>query len=346
LSLQFVENVAREIGAALGRIDRYHVVIVRSTVLPGTVEERLIPILEEQSGRRAGRDFGVSMNPEFLRESSAIEDYFNPSQIVIGEWDHRSGDVVQSIYAGIDAEVVRTTIRTAEMVKYVNNAFHALKIAFANEIGNLAKAHAIDGREVMRIFCQDRRLNISPAYFRPGYAFGGSCLPKDLRALAYKARQSDVECPLLTAVIQSNEQQIARGVELVEKIGRRKVGVLGLSFKAGTDDVRESPAVPLVETLLGRGYEVSVYDEHVRPERLVGANRAYLTRELPHIASLMRESIEELIEEADVIVIANDARSFRRVPEMARGDQVIIDLVGTCNLNGHANNGTYEGICW
>lgn len=345
LGLQYIENVARQIGAALRRAAQYHVVVVRSTVLPGTVEEHLVPILEETSGRRAGRDFGVSMNPEFLRESSAVEDYFHPSQIVIGEWDARSGEVVQKLYAGIEAEVVRTGVRAAEMVKYVNNAFHALKIAFANEIGNLCKAHGIDGREVMRIFCQDRRLNISPAYLRPGYAFGGSCLPKDLRALAHRAKRSDVECPLLSAAIESNTQQIARGIELVERTGRKRIGVLGLSFKAGTDDVRESPAVPLIETLLGRGYEVAVYDEHVRPERLIGANKAYLVRELPHIASLMRESLDEVMAEAEVLVIAHDAKAFRQAPEMARRDQIVIDLVGTCHVNGHAKE-NYEGICW
>jgi GDP-mannose 6-dehydrogenase len=345
LHLQYVENVCREIGAALAASSEYHVVVVRSTVLPGTVEERLIPLLEQHSGRRAGVDFGVCMNPEFLREGSSLRDYRHPSQIVIGELDARSGDVVERLYAAVDAPVVRTSIETAEIVKYVNNAFHALKVAFANEVGNLCKAHGIDGRDVMRIFCQDRQLNISPAYLMPGFAFGGSCLPKDLRALLYRARERDLDCPVLRAVLQSNQEQIRRGIELVESTGRKRVGVLGLSFKAGTDDVRESPIVPLVETLVGRGYRVHVYDETVEPDRLIGANRSFLERELPHIASLMRPSIDEVVADAEVVVVANGCAAFGRVPRLMREDQVLIDLVGAARRNGDLRGG-YEGICW
>ena len=285
------------------------------------------------------------MNPEFLREGSALQDYYHPSQIVIGEFDQRSGDVVTQLYQAVDAPIVRTNIRTAEMVKYVNNAFHALKVVFANEIGNLCKALGIDGQEVMEIFCQDRRLNLSPAYLKPGFAFGGSCLPKDLRALLYRAKERDVESPLLSAVLQSNYRQIQRGIELVENTGRKKVGVLGLSFKADTDDVRESPVVPLVETLVGRGYQVSVYDENVDLLRLMGANKAFLERELPHIASLMRPTIDEVVAKAEVVVVANGSAAFRRVPQLIREDQVLIDLSGIARSNSEIR-GMYEGVCW
>jgi len=346
LKLDYAETVCSEIGAALAKRTEYHVVAVRSTVLPDTVEGRLVPLIEQASGKRAGKDFGVCMNPEFLREGTAIADYDQPSQIVIGQLDARSGDMVEAVYDRIDAPRVRTSIRTAEMVKYVNNSFHALKVVFANEIGNLCKAHDIDGQKVMDIFCQDRQLNISATYLRPGFAFGGSCLPKDLRALVYNARERDVDVPILSSILQSNEQHLACGIKMVEKTGRKKVGVFGLSFKSGTDDVRESPVVPLVETLVGRGYELSVYDEIVDPQRLIGANKAFLERELPHIASLMRSSIDEVLKEAEVLVVTNGSKAFRRVPELARDDQVLIDLVGVGRENGHIRNGNYDGICW
>ena len=345
LCLRHIENVCAEIGAALAQKAAYHIVVVRSTVLPGTVEEILVPILERESDRRAGRDFGICMNPEFLREGSAIEDYDHPSQIIIGELDRASGDAVRQMYGAIEAPVVRTTLRTAEMVKYVNNAFHALKVVFANEIGNISKAHGIDGQEVMSIFCRDRRLNISAKYLQPGFAFGGSCLPKDLRALIYRAKQRDLDCPVLGALLDSNQQQIERGIHMVEAAGRKKVGVLGLSFKAGTDDVRESPVVPLIETLVGRGYEVTVYDEKVEPEKLVGANRTFLERELPHIASLMRRTVNDVLSASEVVVLANSSPEFGQVADSLREDQILVDLVGVVKdkLNGR---GGYEGLCW
>jgi len=345
LHMGFVERVCREIGSALADKPAYHVVVVRSTVLPGTVRTKLVPLLEDTSGRRAGADFGVCMNPEFLREGTAVKDYYQPSQIVIGQLDARSGDVVQETYHAVDAPSIRTELDTAEMVKYVNNAFHAMKVVFANEIGNLSKSHGIDGAKVMDILCQDHRLNISPAYLRPGFAFGGSCLPKDLRALLYAAKEHDAECPLLRAIVQSNQQQVQRGIEMVERTGCKKVGVLGLSFKAGTDDVRESPVVTLVETLVGRGYRVSVYDETVVPEQLIGANKSFLERELPHIAALMRSSVDAVLEDAEVVVLTNGGEACRRVPQMIRDNQVLIDVAGISN--GHTQiRGSYEGICW
>ena len=285
LKLDYVKNVCREIGEALAEKNGYHVVVVRSTVLPGTVDELLIPILEQSSGRKAGIDFGVCMNPEFLREGSAIRDYYKPSYIVIGELNEKSGDVIADLYKDIDAPAFRVPIRTAEMVKYVSNAYHALKIVFANEVGSLSRAQGIDGQRVMDIFCADTQLNISSTYLRPGYAFGGSCLPKDVRALLYRAKELDVDCEVLSSVIPSNQKQIEHSVKLVEKTGKKKVGFLGLSFKPDTDDLRESPAVILAETLLGKGYNIKIYDDKVELSRLLGANKAFLEGELPHIAS-------------------------------------------------------------
>lgn len=346
LKLQYVENVCREIGTALVDHDGYHTVVVRSTVVPGTVRNRLMTLLEETSGRKAGRDFGLCMNPEFLREGSALEDYYHPGHIVIGQLDETSGNVVAKLYQAVGAPLVQTSIETAEMVKYVNNAFHALKVVFANEIGNLCKAHHIDGRQVMDIFCQDRRLNISEAYLKPGFAFGGSCLPKDLRALMYDAKSRDIDCPVLGEVLRSNERHIQRGIAMIERTGRQRIGIFGLSFKAHTDDVRESPVVPMIETLVGRGFTVSVYDEHVDPQKLIGSNRAFLERELPHIATLMRKSIDNVIEESEVLVVTSGSRAFREVPDKAGEHQIVIDLVGTGKSSGAERNGNYQGICW
>lgn len=345
LNLEYVENVSREIGEALADKPDYHVVIVRSSVLPGTVRGTLLPILEQASGKRAGVDFGLCMNPEFLREGSAIDDYYHPSYVVIGELDRRSGEVVEQVYQAVDAPNVCTTIETSEMLKYTSNAFHALKIAFANEIGNLSKAQGINGQEVMEIICRDHQLNISPRYLKPGFAFGGSCLPKDMRALTYRAKERDIDTPLLTAVLASNESHIRRGIEMVEGTGRKKIGVLGLSFKHGTDDVRESPVVPLVETLVGRGYQVSIYDEQVQLSRLVGANKAFLDQKIPHIASLLRPTVEEVISQAEVIVVTNGSAAFRQVSKLIREDQILIDFVGISSGNGEMR-GEYDGICW
>ena len=345
INLQYVEKVCCEIGTALQGKTDYHVVVVRSTVLPQTVRNKLIPLLEECSQRQAGMDFGVCMNPEFLREGSAIDDYYHPGYIIIGELDRRSGDIVEQMYKAVEAPVIRKAIETAEMVKYVSNSFHALKIDFANEIGTFCKAHGMDGQEVMDIFCQDHQLNISAAYLRPGYAFGGSCLPKDLRALLYRAKVRDLELPLLSSLLQSNQRQIQRGIELVENAGRHRIGVLGLGFKPNTDDVRESPTIALIETLVGRGYEVSVCDAIVDPAKLIGANRAFLERELPHIASLMRSSLEDVIREVEVVVIANGSAAFREVPQLMGEEQTLIDLVGIAKDNDQMR-GKYEGICW
>lgn len=345
LKLNYVEAVAREIGAALKDHSSYHVVCVRSTVLPGTTEDFVAPLLEEASGKVRGRDFGLCMNPEFLREGVAIADYREPSQIVMGEYDQRSGQTAMGMYEGIEATRVHSDIKTAESVKYVCNIFHALKVAFANEIGNICKAHDVDGQDVMRIFCNDRRLNISDKYLSPGFAFGGSCLPKDCRALIYRAKERDVETPLLRSIMESNQLQIERGIRLVEQAGKKRIGVLGLSFKASTDDVRESPVIPMVETLVGRGYEVSIYDPCVDPEEIFGANELFLRGALPHFAKLMRADPQQLIDDAEVVVITNGSSQFRSLVASADHHKIVVDLHGLAK-NENGRNGNYQGICW
>lgn len=346
LNLRYVRNVAREIGQALAGRDDYHVVAVRSTVLPGTVTSEVIPLLEEASGRWVGDDFGVCSNPEFLREGSAVADFHHPPFTLVGEWDERSGDRVAAIYEGIDAPIVRTDLSTAEMVKYVSNAFHALKISFANEIGNFCKKVGVDSHEVMRVFSMDTKLNISSAYLKPGFAFGGSCLPKDLRALLHRARQEDLNLPVLQAIPRSNELQARLGVEMVLRTGKKRVGILGLSFKAGTDDLRESPLVYLTETLLGKGYDLKIYDENVSLARLTGANKQYIEKVIPHISSLLCSSLDEVLSTSDVLVVGN------RLPTAAAslldevsGNHIVIDLARVReSLEGMDEN--YQGICW
>ncbi len=345
VNLQFIDRVCSEIGKSLGNKNSYHVVVIRSTVLPGTVMNRLIPILNQSSGRSAGSDYGVCMNPEFLREGSAIKDFYHPGCTVIGQLDTRSGDAIECIYKELDAPLIRAEIPVAEMTKYVCNTFHALKITFANEIGTLCKTAGVDGQQVMDIFCQDKYLNISPAYLKPGFAFGGSCLPKDVRALAHWAKEKDVDAPVLGAIFPSNQYQIDRAIEMIERAKCNRVGVLGLSFKPATDDVRESPTITLIETLLGRGYDVSIYDEIVDPDKLVGVNREFLERAIPHIASHMRHSLEEVVENAEVVVISNGSPSFHHVPELLRSNQILIDLVGVAKTYSKME-GCYEGICW
>ncbi len=345
LKLDYVAAVAKEIGAAMADHPDYHVVCIRSTVLPGTTENFVAPLLEQASGKRRGRDFGLCMNPEFLREGVAIADYREPSQIVMGELDGRCGQTAMRMYEGISATRVHCDIQTAESVKYVCNIFHALKVAFANEVGNICKAHEVDGQEVMRIFCNDHRLNISDKYLSPGFAFGGSCLPKDCRALIYRAQERDVQTPLLRSILESNELQIERAIHMVEQTGKNKVGILGLSFKAHTDDVRESPVIPLVETLVGRGYDVSIYDPYVKPEEIFGANELFLRGALPHFAKLMRTDLQTLIAQAEVLVITNGSPQFKELFADPMTGKVVVDLHGLAKKK-NGNNDNYQGICW
>ena len=345
LELAYVERVCEQIGAALADKEERHTVVVRSTVLPGTTDDVVIPMLERMSRKRAERDFGVCMNPEFLREGSSIKDFYAPPYTLIGSDDPAAQDATAELYAGIDAPVHRTATRVAEMIKYSCNCFHGLKVAFANEIGNVCKALDVDSHEVMRLFCEDTKLNISPAYLRPGFAFGGSCLPKDLRAVTHRARQLDVDTPVLRAILESNEQQIQRAFDMVRSAGRKRVGVLGLSFKAGTDDLRESPLVALVERLIGKGMEVSIYDKHVSSAAVMGANREYVEREIPHVWSLMKPSVREVIETSDTVVIGNGAAEFREIRPLLRPDQAVIDLVRV--FGSRTSDGTtYQGIAW
>jgi len=324
--------------------EEHHTVVLRSTVLPGTTMGMLVPTLEQASGKRAGRDFSVCMNPEFLREGSSLRDFANPPFTIVGAQDEAAGQEVAKLYAGIKAPVHITEIGVAEMLKYACNAFHGVKVTFANEMGNLCKALGTDSHEVMRLFCQDTKLNISPAYLRPGFAFGGSCLGKDLRALVYRGKELDVETPVLSAALESNRKQVLKAYEMVHGTGRRRVGVLGLSFKAGTDDLRESPVVSLVEMLIGKGLTLSIYDRFVSRAGLIGANREYIEREIPHIWSLMRDNLDTVIGESDVIVIGNAAAEFREAETALRGDQTVIDLVRV--FDGQTSDGRYNGICW
>jgi GDP-mannose 6-dehydrogenase len=346
LSTDFVQRVSEQIGTALAVRDGYLVVAIRSTVLPGTVERLVIPILEARSGKIAGRDFGVCVVPEFLREGTSVKDFFNPPRTVIGELDSRSGETVSALFDGIDAPLVRTSIRVAESVKYADNAFHALKVTFANEIGNICKASDCDSHEVMKIFCMDTKLNLSPYYLKPGFAFGGSCLPKDLRALTYHAHGLDVSTPVLDAILVSNKKQIEYVTSLLQRYKGQSLGFLGLSFKHGTDDLRESPILEVIETMIGKGFRVNIYDEFVSIARLVGANKEYIQKEIPHLSSLMRSSAEELVRDSDVVVVSNASEQFRgAVTQTTRPDLVVVDLV---RIAEHTDvlASQYHGICW
>jgi len=344
LDLTYIRRVCEQIGLALKDKSERHVVVIRSTILPGTMHNIVIPVLEETSGKKAGVDFGVCHNPEFLREGSAVKDFNAPPKTVIGELDSSSGDMLAELYAKLDAPLIRTDLKTAEMVKYVDNNWHALKIGFANEIGNLSKAFDVDAHEVMKIFCQDRKLNISPAYLQPGFAFGGSCLPKDLRAMAYQAKQRDLQLPILTSILPSNEMQIARGLQLILETGNRKIGVLGFSFKAGTDDLRESPMIEVIERLIGKGYDLRIYDKNVNIASLVGANRDFILNRIPHISRLMVKRVDTVLEHAQTIVIGNKDPEFQNVLERLREDQAVVDLVRVSSRR--SEKGKYDGICW
>lgn len=339
-----VERVCEEIGAALRHKRDFHIVVIRSTVLPGTMRSVVVPALERASGKVAGVDFGVCNNPEFLREGTALQDFYHPPKTVIGSLEERSGDVVASLFSGIDAPLVKTSLEVAEIVKYTDNAWHALKVAFGNEIGNICKALGIDSHRVMDIFCLDTKLNLSPYYLRPGFAFGGSCLPKDMRALLHKARSLDLSVPVLSSVLVSNQEQIERAVRLVIEKKCRRVGVLGISFKADTDDLRESAVVELVERLLGKGFDLRLFDHNVNMARLVGANRDHILRVIPHIEKLMAATMEEVLEHAELVIVGNNDARFVDVPKRLRQDQLLIDFV---RLSGvEALGDRYDGINW
>jgi GDP-mannose 6-dehydrogenase len=344
IDLKYVRRVCEQIGHTLAAHHGAPVIVLRSTMLPGTMREVVIPTLEKSSGKRAGEEFGVCINPEFLREGTAVHDYYHPPKTVIGEVNRASGDLLAALYGRMPGPMIRTDVETAEMVKYADNAWHALKVGFANEIGNLCKALEVDAHEVMDIFCQDQKLNLSPYYLKPGFAFGGSCLPKDVRALLYKAKTLDLSLPILSAILPSNQLQIERGVQAVVEKGNNKVGILGFSFKAGTDDLRESPMVELTERLIGKGFDLRVYDRNVSLAAIHGANRDYILNRIPHISRLMVPTIQEVLAHAQTIVIGNAAAEFADVPRRISDGQTVIDFVRVCD--SRTILGVYEGICW
>jgi len=343
LNLEYMFGVCRQIGEGLRTRDAFHVVVIRSTVLPGT-GDRCAQIIAEASGKVRDRDFALASNPEFLREGSAIHDFMNPPFTLVGTSSERARELLRELYAPVGSEFVAVEQHAAEMLKYVNNSFHALKVAFANEIGEICKSLGIDSHAVMELFVRDTKLNISPAYFRPGFAYGGSCLPKDLSALAYQAQQLDLPVPVLRHIQDSNRRHIDFGLRLIQRTGRKKIGLLGLSFKAGTDDLRESPLVVLVETLLGKGYAIRIYDRNVNLARLMGANKSYIEKQIPHISQLFVSSLDDVLAASECIVIGNKDPEFATVPDRLRPDQVIVDLVRIDRNRTSGNN--YEGICW
>ena len=345
IDLRYIERVCEQIGEALRDKAEHHTVVIRSTVMPGTIDCTVIPALERGSGKRHGDGYAVCSNPEFLREGTSIKDFDDPPFTLIGAHEAAHAEPLARLYAGIGAPLHVTAVRTAEMVKYACNCFHGLKVGFANEIGNVCKALGVDSHEVMRIFCEDRKLNISPTYLRPGFAFGGSCLPKDLRAVTYKARELDIETPILSATLESNRKQIERAYQMVMAAGQRRIGVLGLAFKAGTDDLRESPMVSLIEMLIGKGMELAIYDQHVSSANVIGANKEYVEREIPHIWTLMRPTVSEVLAHADTVVIGNGSREFHAVSDQLRDGQMVVDLARAFGART-SDGAAYQGICW
>ena len=344
LDLTHIKDSCKQIGVALSAIDRHHLVVIRSTLLPGSIERHVIPTLEVYSGKRAGKDFGVAINPEFLREGTSVYDFDNPPFTLIGADDENVSSLLGHLYTRLNAPLFTLRIKEAEMVKYACNCFHALKVAFANEIGNICKSLAVDSHRVMEVFCQDNKLNLSPYYLKPGFAFGGSCLPKDLRAMNYKAKELDVEVPVLSSILLSNERQIERAINMVLATGCKNIGVLGLSFKQGTDDLRESPIVTVIERLIGKGLRVLIYDRDVQLARVFGANKEYIEREIPHISELMRPELESVVSPSEVIVIANKSKEFLGITNSLRSGQTIIDLVRL--FDSAPPVGNYSGIGW
>jgi GDP-mannose 6-dehydrogenase len=346
LVFTFLDRVCLDIAEALRAMSGFKVIAVRSTLLPGTIAQRVVPLLTRGSGKRSGEDFGVASNPEFLREGSAIDDFNRPPFTIVGALDQRARDMLEQLYRDIPAPIFHTDVDTASMIKYASNAFHALKVVFANEIGLLCKKADVDGTQVMDIFCRDNSLNISSKYLKPGFAFGGSCLPKDLRALLYLARHGDLELPMLESLLPSNRLHIQRIADLVlSSPGRRKVGVIGLTFKPGTDDLRESPIVHLVEVLNGKGVEVKIFDRNVLLSRLIGGNKAFIEQALPHIAAMMRGSMEEVVQDADAVVVGHALEDGgMHLVSLLGPNQLLIDLVRMAP--GASHSATYEGVCW
>jgi GDP-mannose 6-dehydrogenase len=345
LDLTYLVRVCEQIGSVLRSKRGYHVVIIRSTVLPGTTHGQVIPILEASSASKYGDGFGVAVNPEFLREGSALKDFRHPPLTLVGHNHAADAAPAKALYQNIEAPLVATTIRVAEMMKYTSNTWHAVKVVFANEIGNLCKRAGVDSHEVMDIFCQDDKLNLSAYYLKPGFAFGGSCLPKDVRALQYRAKELDLEMPMIGSLLGSNQLQIQYAIDRVVDTGKKQIGMLGFSFKAGTDDLRESPLVVLAEALLGKGCELRIFDRNVSLARLVGANKQYINEQIPHLSSHLCESIDEVLSNSEVIVVGNAGAGFAEAVTRCRPDQIVIDLV-RLPLDFSLVQAQYDGICW
>ena len=344
LDLSHVKGVCKQIGAALESKSRYHVVAVRSTMLPGTIAETVIPTLEVFSGKANGRDFGVAINPEFLREGTSVHDFNNPPFTLIGADEDKSAELLNKLYEHLPAPVITVRVKEAEMVKYACNCFHGLKVAFANEIGMICKGLGVDSHRVMEVFCRDTKLNLSTYYLKPGFAFGGSCLPKDLRAITYKARTLDIDVPMLSTILVSNRKHIDHAVDMILRTGKKEVGVLGLSFKPGTDDLRESPMVTLIEALIGKGLNLNIYDKEVELARIFGANKEYIEREIPHISSLMRSDLAQIVERSQIIVITKKSDEFQELNRQTLNDKLVFDLARV--FDGRELPENYQGLCW
>ena len=342
LNLNYIYSVARQIGEALKDKDDFHIIAIRSTVLPGT-NKKVGDIIEEVSGKARGKDFTIVSNPEFLREGTAVKDYMEPPLTLIGTDSEFAEEKFRELYKGIPGEFISTDIEVAEMMKYVNNTFHALKIVFGNEVGNICKALGIDSHKVMEIFCKDKQLNISPYYFKPGFAYGGSCLPKDLKALRTLAHDLYVDVPVMNAIAPSNEIQKKIALDIIESKGRKKVGILGLSFKAGTDDLRNSPIVDVAEALHGKGYEIHIYDRNVRVSQLTGTNADFIAAKLPHLHEIITDDLDAVCSECDVLVITNKENEFAEIP-VKYSHKYLVDLVRQFNELDY--DGNYEGISW
>jgi GDP-mannose 6-dehydrogenase len=345
INLEHIKRVCSDIGRTLKTKSKFHVVVIRSTIMPGTTENILIPLLERESGKKVFIDFGIGVNPEFMREGHAIYDFYNPERIIIGANDKDSSDLVEKIYFNINAPILRVDFKTAEMIKYVDNTFHGMKVTFANEIGSICKRLGVNGREVMRIFCMDRKLNLAEYYFMPGFAFGGSCIPKDLRAMIHKSKELEIDTPLIGSIVDSNQRHVDRAVALIMKQNKKKIGIFGLSFKSGTSDTRESPAIPLITKLLEKGYlklfekgyAISIYEPNT--------NTSEIAEILPHIAPLLKTSFERVVTESEVLVLTKKEEIFKEIPALMKEDQILIDLAGAINQQ-EVKKGEYLGICW
>jgi GDP-mannose 6-dehydrogenase len=346
LDLGHIEPVCREIGETLKKKDSFHLIVLRSTVLPGTAESIVVPALEKASGKRMGPEFGVCVNPEFMREGTAVNDFLEPSMTVIGASEPGHSRMLRELYAWAPGRIFETSFRSAEMVKYVCNAWHATKVSFANEVGALAKELGVDAESVVEIFLADSKLNISSSYLKPGFAFGGSCLPKDVRALNYRAKELDLELPLFESLLPSNESHLERAVAMVLATGKKKIAVLGLSFKAATDDLRESPQVQLVKRLIGEGREIQIWDDNVSLGRLIGSNRQYIEEVIPHVGSLLSTNLEQVLQRAEVVIIGTRGIDKSVLDSHLRPTHFVVDLVNLEKSKRPTASNSYEGICW